>query len=136
MGFVPVSHQLLKCFFRTGLDTFHTEDALGSIFTAAGIVRNVHIHRADSFAFAAGDAFCFVAFDPHKSVKAHGFQKNGNRTDIFAESAVIFEGISQYDADCIIQDVADDECPKHDPFHISDMRQKECRDKDQRRGKG
>ena len=45
-----------------GLSAFHTENTLRSVFPAAGWVRDIHIHGADTFTFSAGNAPGFVHF--------------------------------------------------------------------------
>ena len=39
--------------------------------------------------------------------------------------------IEEYDPDSVIQNISDNKRPEHDPFHISDMSQKQRGNKDE-----
>ena len=77
--------------FGTAFCAFHTEDTLRAVCSLSGVVRNVDVHRTDLFAFAARHTFVFVALDPENGEITHRLQKHGDRADILAESAVVFE---------------------------------------------
>ena len=96
----------LQGILRTVFHTFHAENALGSVFPFSGIIRHVHVHRADAPAPAAGDAFIPVTFYPHHGKIAHWFQEHRNRTDILAESTIVFQQNCEDNANHIIEDVA------------------------------
>ena len=65
------------------------------VFALLGYVENLNIHRAVFFAFFAADTFVRVQFDMEKGKPAGRLQKDGDRTDIFAESPVVFADKSQ-----------------------------------------
>ena len=75
---------------RTGFLALLAKDALGGVLSVARIAVDFHIHWADLQAFVAVDAFFFVAFDTQCREIAHWLQKNRYRTNVFAESAVVF----------------------------------------------
>ena len=126
----------LQGVFGTIPDTFEAKNAFGAVLPLPGVIGHVDIHRTNPLAFSAGDTFFFVAGDTEQGIIAHRLQKDGDRADVFAEGAVIFERKGQGDSDRVIQDIPDDEGPEHDAFHISDVRQEQGGDKDQGQGKG
>ena len=75
---------------RTGFLAFLAEDAFGGALSVARIAVDFHIHRANLQALAAVDAFFLIAFDAKPREIAHRLQKNRYRTNVFAESAVVF----------------------------------------------
>ena len=56
----------MQGFFRARLYTLHAKDALRCVFSLAGTVRDIDIHRACPFACAAGGAFFRVVFYAQK----------------------------------------------------------------------
>lgn len=125
----------LQCFLGAGLDAFHAEDTLGSVFPFSGIVGYIHIHGADPFALSAGNALFLITGNADDGKIAHGLQKNRDRTDIFAERPVILAQKSQRDANCIVENVPHNESYEHDPFQISHMAQEKRAHKKERSGK-
>ena len=78
-----------KRLFGTGLDTFHTENAFRSVFSASCGICDIDLHGADALTFSARDAFRLVAFYSEKRKIAHRLQKNRDRTNIFAERPIV-----------------------------------------------
>lgn len=128
---ILLSSLFLQRFFRTGFDAFKAQNAFRTILAFAGVVRHIDVHRTDCFAFAARNAFRMIARNSKERKVTHRFEENCNGTNVLAESPVIFKGIGKDDPDRIIHQVADDECPEHDPFDVSDMSEEECRHKNE-----
>ena len=81
------------------------------------MIRNIHIHGAHAAAFSAGDAFAFIALDPQQGKTAHGFQKHRDRAYIFAKRPVVLERKGHADSRGIVEQIAGNERPEHDPLH-------------------
>ena len=64
---------LLQCLFWAGGYTRVAQDAFRAVDAGAGVVRHVHVHRADLLASAARDALRFVHADAHEREVARGF---------------------------------------------------------------
>lgn len=64
---------LLQCLFWAGGYTGIAEDALRAVDAGAGVVRHVHVHRADLLAFSAGDALRWIDLDAHDGIIARRF---------------------------------------------------------------
>ena len=92
---------------------------------------NLNIHRAVFFALFAADTFIGVQFDMEEGKAAGWFQEDGDRTDIFAESPVVFADESQRNADNIIEKIADEKAVPHNSFNVFDMQQEKAADKNQ-----
>lgn len=119
----------LQRFFRTRFCTFKAEDAFRAVFAFSGIVCHINIHRTYLFTFAAGNAFAFVALDSEQGKVTHRLQENGDRTDVFTKSPIVLADKCKDDPDSVIKNVAYDKAPEHDLFYVSDMSQKQRRDK-------
>lgn len=107
-----------QSFFRAVPYTFHAKDTLCTVLSTTGVIRNIHIHRADLPAFAAGDAFLPVASYSQKRVVAHRLKKNSDRTYVFAECTVVSEQMRQDDTDGIVEYVTYYKSPEYDVFQI------------------
>ena len=127
--FIQGKALFLQCILRAVLLSFEAKNAFRTVFSFTGIVRNFDVHRADTFTFAAADAFVVVAFDSGDRKITHRFQENRDRTDIFTERSVILKDKCQRDSDRIICDISDQERPEHNPLEVSDMGQKQSADK-------
>ena len=77
-------------------------------------------------AFAAMDAFIFIAMDTQKRKVAHWLEKHSNRAQIFAECAVIFKYKSQHNTYNIVKCISYKEDPEHDSLQIRDFHQKQA----------
>ena len=66
-----------------------------------------------------------------KGKTAGRLQKDGDRTDIFAESPVVFADKSQCNADNIVYKIADEKAVPHNLFNVLDMQQEKTADKNQ-----
>ena len=75
---------------RAGFLALLAKDALGAVFSVARVAVDFHIHRANLQALAAVDALSFVAVDAQCGEITHRLQEYRYRTDIFAESAIVF----------------------------------------------
>lgn len=82
---------LMQSLFRAGLRAFVAKNARSPVFTFAGFFVDLHIHRANSQAFAAADAFTFVTVNAQQGEIAHRLEKYCDRTQVFAECTVILE---------------------------------------------
>ena len=58
--FFPKSVKKLQSILGTVPGTFKAQNTLRSVFPLSGIVRHIHIHRAYTFALAAGYAFTLI----------------------------------------------------------------------------
>ena len=65
-----------------------------------------------------------VACYPQQGEVAHRLQEHRNRAHVPAESPVVLERVSQGDADGVVRNVSNDECPEHDLLDAAYMRQK------------
>lgn len=101
------------------------------VFALLGYVENLNIHRAVFFAFFAADTFVRIQFDMEKGKTAGRLQKDGDRTDIFAESPVVFADKSQCNANNIVYKIAEEKTVPHNLFNVLDMKQKKAADKNQ-----
>ena len=66
-----------------------------------------------------------------KGKTAGRLQKDGDRTDIFAESPIVFADKSQCNANNIVYKIADEKTVPHNLFNVLDMKQKKAADKNQ-----
>ena len=89
------------------------------------MIRYVYIHRANTFAPAAGDTLVRVARYPEQGEIAHRFHEYGDGTYVLTKSPAVLEKKCQSDPSRIIEQVSDNERPEHDPFQIAHMGQKE-----------
>lgn len=115
--------------------TLHTEYAFGTVFSFSGVIGHIHVHRAYTPAFSAVDAFILFTLDADQRVIAHGFEEHCNRTNIFAESPVVFKCKRKQNTDSVICYVPCYERQKHDPFDITDFGKKQRCHKDKRQCK-
>lgn len=121
----------LQSILRAGPYAFKAQNTFRTILSLSRRVRYVYIHGTYTFAPAARYALARIAFYPEQGKITHWFQEYGDRTYVFAKSPVVLEKECQSDTNSIIQQVSYNERPKHDPFHIAHMRQKEGYHKDQ-----
>ena len=66
----------MQCFYRAGLRTFVTENALRPILPLAGLLIDLHIHGTNPQAFAAMDAFALITMHPKQRKITHRLQKH------------------------------------------------------------
>ena len=108
--------ELFQRFNGTDLLAFLAKNALGGVLAVAGVFIYFDIHRADLKAFAALDALALVAPYAQQRIVAHRLQEDRDRTDVFAEGAVVFQHQGEDDADHIIEYVAGDKKVEHRRF--------------------
>lgn len=106
------------------MHTFHTEDALRSIFSLTRIVCHIHIHRTDLLTFSTGYTGVLVTFYTNERKIAKRLHQYSNRTDIFTEYPVILQHKSHDDSNGIIKDISSQETPEHNPLNITHLKQK------------
>ena len=100
----------------TDLCTLAAENALRSVFPAAGLRVDLYVHGADTQAFPAVDAFAFIA---------RGREEHRNRAQIFAECAVILERKGECNARDIVKRISRKEHPEHNLLQIGGLHQKQ-----------
>ena len=61
----------LQRLFRALLYALHAQNTFRPVLPLPGVIRNLHIHRADSLASAAGDALCRITADAKQREVAH-----------------------------------------------------------------
>ena len=105
---------LIQCFCGAGLRAFVAEYALRPVFPFAGFFVDLHIHGADPQTLSAMDAFALVAVNAQQREVAHGLEEYRDRTQIFAERAVIFERKSKRNTRDVIECISCEEQPEHD----------------------
>lgn len=124
----------MQRFFRAGIHTAQTEDALRGVALSPGVARNLHVHRAGGDALPAMHALILVHPYAHKRARSPHFQKHRYRADVFVESPIVPEGEGQSDAHRIVGNGAADECIEHDAVDIGNLKQQQRPYEQERRG--
>ena len=89
------------------------KDTLCGVLAFAGIVVYFHFHRADLQAFAAVDAFAFIAMDAEQGEVTHRLEENRDGADILAEGTIVLEQDGEENSNHVIDQVADQEEHEH-----------------------
>ena len=117
----------MQCFGWTDFSCIHNIKMHSvPFFSLTGFFIDFNIHGANFQAFAAMDAFIFIAMDTQKRKIAHWLEKHSNRAQIFAECAIIFKYKSQHNTYNIVKCISSKENPEHDSLQIRDFHQKQA----------
>src|SRR6266498_2247144 len=121
---------------RADRDTRLTKTALCGkhTFVVQNVITNANVHRTYFLtSITVITLTCSLPNFDHGETRCD-FQRHTNRTDIFAESAVIFQCICQRNTNCIVRQVSNDE-PRHGDSPCCACAETEAIDKQQNNAK-
>jgi hypothetical protein len=88
---VKFFHTLLKMqrLLWTLVNARKTKNTLRSVYPRSRIISHIDIHRAHFLTFTAGyTSFRIIFYSEQRKITC-GFYDNGDRTDVFAKSAIV-----------------------------------------------
>lgn len=97
------------------------------LFLESSVMSASMWHTRLHFAFSAGNTFAFVTRYPQQWKITHRLQKHRDGTDIFAECTVVLKSKCKEYPNGIIEQIANNKRPEHDPFPVAHIRQKQSR---------